>query len=269
MYLCCLKTNQKLKFNSIVMKAFNFFLIVLLAGFIAACSGKPEGTNAEVSEAQEVAEVSDDAVSYAINTGSSTVGWIGSKPTGKHHGTIPIAEGSIAVRGDVIEGGSIVLNVTEIQNEDLAEDPESQTKLLNHLKSEDFFDAANHPTATFEITAVEPFDATVEIVENEEFESEFTPATNKEFMVETPTHTITGNLTMRGKTLAVSFPANVTITDGAISATAKFNIDRTNWGLSYGDEASVADKAKDKFIYNTVNVSLDIDASKDNTVASM
>ena len=45
-------------------------------------------------------------------------------------------------------------------------------------------------------------------------------------------------------------------------AKAKFNIDRTNWGLMYGDEASVVDKAKDKFIYNTVNVSFDITANE-------
>ncbi len=251
------------------MKAFNFFLIVLLSGLIAACSGKPEGAEAEVSEAQEVAEVADDAVSYAINTGSSTVGWMGYKPTGKHNGTIPISEGSLAVRDGKIEGGTIIMNVADIQNEDLAGDEESQGKLLGHLKSEDFFDAANFPTATFEITSVEPFDTSVEIVENEEFETDFTPATNTENMVDQPTHTITGNLTMRGTTLAVSFPAKVSMADNSISASAKFNIDRTNWGLSYGDEASVADKAKDRFIYNTVNVSLDIKASPENTVASM
>jgi len=251
------------------MKSLNFFLIVLVVGVVAACSGKQEGTDAKVSEAQEVAEVSDEAVSYAINTSASTVAWIGSKPAGKHNGTIPVTEGSIAVRDGAIEGGTIVLNVADIQNEDLAEDPDSQDKLLGHLKSDDFFDAANHPTATFEITSVEPFDSSVDMVEKEEFETEYAPATNLEHMVETPTHTITGNLTMRGKTLSVSFPANVSMNDGTISAMAKFNIDRTNWGLSYGDEASAVDKAKDKFIYNTVNITLDVKASAENEVATM
>ena len=251
------------------MKSVKFFAFVLLAGLVAACSGKPEGTDAEVSEAQEVAEVSTEAASYAINTGSSMVGWIGSKPAGKHNGTLPITEGSIAVEGDQIVGGTIVMSVADIQNEDLAGDPDSQAKLVGHLKSDDFFDAENHPTATFEITSVSPFDSSVEIVEKEEFETEFTPATNKEYMVEAPTHTITGNLTMRGKTLSVSFPATVSMENGMISAMAKFNIDRTNWGLMYGDEASAVDKAKDRFIYNTVNVALDIKAEANNETASM
>lgn len=251
------------------MKSVKFFVIVLIGGFLAGCSGNQEGSNAEVSEAQEVSEVSADAVTYAINTESSTVGWIGSKPAGKHIGTIPVSEGTISVREGAIEGGTIVMNVSEIQNEDLAEDPDSQQKLLGHLKSDDFFDAANHPTATFEITSVEPYDTSVEVVEKEEFETDNTPASNVEYRVDAPTHTITGNLTMRGKTLSISFPANVSMEDGLISAEAKFNIDRTNWGLSYGDEASVVDKAKDKFIYNTVNVSLDVKASTDSEVASM
>ena len=251
------------------MKSIKFLTFVLFAGFLASCGAKQEGAEAEVSEAKEVTEVSDEAAVYAINTGSSMVSWVGSKPTGQHNGSIPITEGTVAVRGGNIEGGKIVLSVVDIQNEDLAEDPESQGKLVGHLKSADFFDAENHPTAVFEITSVTPFDSNMEIVEKEEFETEFAPATNKEHMVEAPTHTITGNLTMRGKTLSVSFPAVVTMEDGTVSAKAKFNIDRTNWGLSYGDEATAVDKAKDRFIYNTVNITLDVNAAADDSMASM
>ncbi len=251
------------------MKSLNFLAFVFIVGVMAACSGKQEGAEAEVSDAKEVSEVSAEAVQFAINKDNSTVSWVGSKPAGQHHGSIPISEGTIAVRDGKIEGGKIVMSVIDIQNEDLAEDPETQGKLLGHLKSADFFDAENHPTATFEIVSVEPFDASQEIVEKEEFETEFTPATNVENMVESPTHTITGNLTMRGKTLSVSFPANVSIANGTISAQAKFNIDRTNWGLMYGDEASALDKAKDKFIYNTVNIGLDVTAAANEEMASM
>jgi polyisoprenoid-binding protein YceI len=253
----------------LTMKSMKFFVLILVGGFLASCGAKQEGTDAEVSEAKEVAEVSDAAVMYTLNTGTSSVGWIGSKPAGKHNGTIPITEGSIAVRDGQIEGGSIVMNVMEIENEDLADDPDSQAKLIGHLQSDDFFDAENYPTATFEITSAEAFDTSMEMVEKEEFETEYAPATNVEYMVESPTHTITGNLTMRGKTLSVSFPAHVSMEDGTITAQAKFNIDRTNWGLMYGDEASVADKAKDKFIYNTVNIALDIKASAEDEVTSM
>lgn len=247
------------------MKSLNFYVFVLLVGLTAACSSK-SGNDAEVSEAQEVAEVTEAAVTYAIDQDNSTVGWIGYKPTGKHNGTIPISTGSFAIRDGQIEGGKIEMSVIDIQNEDLAEDAENQGKLLGHLKSDDFFDAENYPTATFEVVTVEPYDTNSEIVEKEEYETEFTPVSNADYVVDAPTHMITGNLTMRGKTLAVTFPANVSIEEGAVSAAAKFNIDRTLWGLMYGDEASVTDKAKDRFIYNTVNVSFDITANASDAV---
>ncbi|QSE96733.1 YceI family protein [Fulvivirga lutea] len=232
-------------------------LILTAIGFLFSCNPKSEGTDAEVSEAKEVEDVSA-SQEYTVNTEKSVVSWIGSKPTGKHNGTIPISSGTVAVEGDAIVGGSIDMNITEISNDDLAENPEMQAKLVGHLKSADFFDAENHPTANFTITSVEPYSAKDSIKVKKEFESEYKPASAKEHRVESPTHKITGNLTMRGKTLSVSFPANVTLTDGQIMAKAKFNIDRTQWGLQYGDEADVVDKAKDKFIYNTVNVGFEV-----------
>jgi hypothetical protein len=65
---------------------------------------------------------------------------------------------------------------------------------------------------------------------------------------------------MRGTTKNIKFPAAVTIVDGVVTAKAGFNIDRTAWGLAYGDEATAADKAKDQFIYNTVSLVLDVTA---------
>ncbi|MEQ8926028.1 MAG: YceI family protein [Fulvivirga sp.] len=233
-------------------------IITLVAmSLLISCNPKSEGTDAEVSEAKQVEDVST-AQEYAINTEQSVVNWIGSKPTGKHNGTIPISNGSIAIADDAIVGGSIDMNISEITNNDLADSPEMQAKLVGHLKSADFFDAENHPSANFTITSVEPYTSQDSVKVKKEFESEYKPASAKEHRVESPTHKITGNLTMRGKTLSVSFPANVKLTDGQIMAKAKFNIDRTLWGLQYGDEADVVDKAKDKFIYNTVNVGFEV-----------
>lgn len=243
------------------MKTIKLFTLAGIFGMLASCTGAPEGTDAEVGEAQEVAEASASAVTYSVNTDESEVGWIGYKPTGKHNGTIPITEGEIAVEDGTIQGGSITINVADIQNEDLADDPENQGKLLGHLKSPDFFDVENHPTATFEITSVEAYNAEEMEEVKEEYETEYTPIEADEYRVDSPTHKITGNLTMRGNTLSISFPANVQVTENGISANAKFNIDRTNWGVSFRDEAAVTDKAKDQFIYNTVNVSLDLQAS--------
>jgi accessory colonization factor AcfC len=63
---------------------------------------------------------------------------------------------------------------------------------------------------------------------------------------------------MRENTKNIKFPAAVSASNGSVNAKAGFNINRTEWGLSYGDEAGAVDKAQDRFIYNTVNVGFDI-----------
>ncbi len=243
------------------MKNLKFLTLFLFTVLLWACNPKSEGTDAEVSEAKEVEEVAS-AQELALNTMSSTVSWIGSKPTGKHNGTIPITEGEISVEGDQIVGGSITMNVNDIQNTDLAENADMQAKLVDHLKSADFFDAENHPTAEFVITSVSTYNPAEAAKAKEEFDSEYKPASAEEHRVASPTHKVTGNLTMRGKTLSISFPANVEMDGNKITAKAKFNIDRTLWDLKYNDEAGVVDKAKDKFIYNTVNVGFNIVAEQ-------
>jgi alcohol dehydrogenase YqhD (iron-dependent ADH family) len=65
---------------------------------------------------------------------------------------------------------------------------------------------------------------------------------------------------MRGKTLAITVPAVVNITSDSVKAYTNFSIDRTKWGLMYGDESKAVDKAKDKFIYNTVGIGLKLNA---------
>lgn len=243
------------------MKNLNFLSMAAILIGMSACDQQKEGTDAEVSEAREVTEVNG-SDSYSVNASESTITWIGSKPTGKHNGTIPIEEGSLAVEDGQVIGGKIVINVNEIKNEDLTGDQEMQLKLVNHLKSADFFDAENHPMAEFVITSVQPYSKEDSIKVKKEFDSQYKPASAKEHMVDSPTHKVSGNLTMRGKTLGVSFPASIKVIDNKVTAKAKFNIDRTLWGLQYGDEASVVDKAKDKFIYNTVNVGFDITATE-------
>jgi hypothetical protein len=69
---------------------------------------------------------------------------------------------------------------------------------------------------------------------------------------------------MRGKTLAITVPAKVEVTDNSVKAFTNFSIDRTKWGLMYGDESKAVDKAKDKFIYNKVGIGFNINAKAEN-----
>lgn len=236
------------------LKSPGLFLATALT--LASCGNKSE--TVETSEAQELGEAVGDTLQ--INLSGSLVNWRGYKPTGQHRGIIPITSGLLTVDEDVVTGGKFSFDVTKLEVHDMEEGSEFHVKLTNHLQSEDFFDAANHPEATFEITSVEPYSSTDSVENKEEFITENTPKTASEQLVGNPTHWVSGNLTMRGNSKNITFPATISVTNGSASAKAGFNIDRTQWGLSFQDESSVVDKAKDKFIYNTVNVTFDIKA---------
>ncbi len=236
-----------------MMKKIRFaFLFLSMGAFTFACTQSPKSDEAKVGDAQEVTEVGENATTYTIDKAQSAVTWVGTKPTGRHDGLFPIEEGSLQIEDNKVVGGTITFDLKKLDVTDVDIDADSKGKLIGHLHSNDFFDVENHPEAKFEITSVEPFVADAATEEE----------VNAEFKLVNPTHTVTGNLTLRGNTKSISFPAVIIVTDSEASAQAKFNIDRTDWGVSYRDESAVADKARDQFIHNKVNLGFDVKAVK-------
>ncbi|MEK6477576.1 YceI family protein [Catalinimonas sp. 4WD22] len=244
------------------MKTLKYFSLAIVASFlVVSCAQKPQSDEAEVSEAQEVEEVSASASSYALDLTQSELMWNGFKPTGQHYGTIGIEDGSLAVENNEVVGGNFTVDLNDIDVQDL--EGEDRDKLTGHLKSEDFFHVEQYPTAEFVITEVNSYNAnTASTEENENMAVKVNEEEISEYKLENPTHMVTGNLTMRDTTLSITFPARINVTDNEITAEAKFNIDRTNWKVSYNDEGDPVRVAQDKFIYNTVNVGFDITATK-------
>lgn len=232
--------------------------LILAAALMTFACSKPVET-VEATEAQEVAQA--EGSTLTLDPAASKIAWMGYKPTGQHHGVIPATTGTVIINGSEVTGGTFTFDITALEIHDMEAGSENHGKLKGHLQSEDFFDAANHPTATFEITSVEPFSSTDKVSDEEQFVSENTPKANSELAPETPNYWVSGNLTMRGTTKNIKFPAAIQVADGVVTTKAGFNIDRTDWGLAYGDEASVADKAKDKFVYNNVGLVLDVKAN--------
>lgn len=239
------------------MKLFKQTGLFAAAALITFACSKPAET-VETTEAQEV--VAAEGQTLTIKPESTLIAWRGYKPAGQHFGKIPATEGTLVVEGDNLTGGEFTFDITGLKIEDLEEGSENYGKLWGHLQSADFFDAANHPKATFEITGVEAFEANDQVEDVEQFVTDNTPLAATELSPEMPTHWISGNLTMRGTTKNIKFPAAVSLENGTVSAKAGFNIDRTAWGLAYGDEANAVDKAKDQFIYNTVSLQLEVAA---------
>ncbi len=248
------------------MKNFKAILgLAMLSVAVLACG--PKGQTVETSEAKEVA-TNTEAESVAVNTEASIVTWIGSKPAGKHNGTIAITSGSVDVKGDAVVGGNFTIDINSLSVLDIPADNENNAKLKGHLMSDGFFDASNFPTASFEITGAQVYNAGSLESDKEEFDTENKPAALSQIMIDSPTHFISGNLTMRGVTKNITFPARVTLENGVIKAAANFNIDRTEWNLMYGNEASVVDKAKDNFVYDTVNVGFTLEAGNNTNAAA-
>ena len=171
---------------------------------------------------------------YQVQPQLSTIGWVGKKVTGQHNGTIQFKSGQVLVKGAQITGGTFVVDMTSIKNTDLT-DAETNGKLLGHLKSDDFFAVEKNPTATFVITRVKALKGD--------------PSGNNV--------TITGNLTIKGKTNPLSFPAKIGVKNGVAAASGTASVDRTKYDIRYGSKSffeSIGDKAIDDTFTLTFNV---------------
>ncbi len=150
--------------------------------------------------------------SYNIDSKQSTVEWYAEKVTGKHNGTIMLSGGVLQNDHGQIKGW-VEMNMTSIANSDI-KDAGTKAKLEGHLKSADFFSSDKYPTSKFVITSMTPL------------------ATN----VKGHTHTVVGNLTIKDKTNAISFPANVKTEKGKITCIGEAIVDRSKFDVQYGSK---------------------------------
>lgn len=226
--------------KAIVMKKITYCAAVLFALSIAACKDTPKADEAKTTEAKTVEQPVAAAATNNVDLQKSNVQWIGTKPTGRHHGVLLLKEGNIKMDGNNIQGGHFVIDMNSLTAFD--EDNSANEKLQGHLKSPDFFDAAKYGTAEFDITNV-----TAGI-----------PASDKEVIMKGATHTVTGNLKIKDVTKSITFPAKIEMADGRLVAHAEFNIDRTLWGISYKSDKSLGDKV----INSEVNITIHLEATK-------
>src|SRR5688572_25759726 len=77
-------------------------------------------------------------IELAVSIKESTVEWTGKKLTGEHYGNINLTEGVLSFSGNVLNGGSFVFDMNSITCTDIT-DEKSNKRLVDHLKSDDFF----------------------------------------------------------------------------------------------------------------------------------
>lgn len=172
--------------------------------------------------------------SYTVDTAKSVLVWAGKNVAGGgHDGTISVSKGTLAFNGNKLAAGSFTIDVNSIKVTDL--EGARATRLENHLKNEDFFDAPKFPEAKFVITKVEG-------------------SGNQT--------TVTGDLTIKGITKSITFPATVAKTRTTVRATAKgVTFDRTQFDVKYRS-GNFFSGLGDRAILDEITLDIDIQATK-------
>jgi polyisoprenoid-binding protein YceI len=150
---------------------------------------------------------------HQIDVENSRVEWTGRNLTGAHSGTIKLREGTIEIVGGRPVRGSFTLDMHSIANADI-EDGDLRRMLVNHLKSDDFFDVQHFPDAEFRLTRVSPL-------------PDAKPGN--------PNFDVSGELMIKGIRRDITFRAILAETsEGLLAADGHLDIDRTHWNVLYG-----------------------------------
>lgn len=173
---------------------------------------------------------------YEANVKSSKVTWVGRKIAYSHNGTVELAKGSLEFEGNGLSGGSFEFDMNTIKNLDI-EDKKKNTKLVGHLKSDDFFSVEKHPKVSFNITSV-----------------------SKEASGDS-NYKITGDLTIKGITHPLTFPAKIEANGNTVNASAKMIFDRAKYNVKF-QSGTFFENLGDKAIYDDVEMEVSLVANK-------
>ena len=176
------------------------FLPALSLVLLAACAP-------EVGEGHVSATVATPAVATVqaattqkvqVDTSTSTLHAKAAKVTATHDIVFEDWSGALEMAGQELTGVEVTVQISGLKAD--------QDKLTGHLKSPDFFDAEQFPTASFRSTSIQAKPGP-----------------------EGATHLVTGTMNMHGVDKELSFPAKL---EGAQLST-EFVIDRQDFGIAY------------------------------------
>jgi len=137
---------------------------------------------------------------FNLSGDNTKITFVGTKRGGKHDGGFKKLTGTASLDGDL----TTLKIEAVIDTNSLYSDNQ---KLTAHLKNPDFFGVKDNPKATFKTTKVEKSDKG---------------------------YTITGDLTLLGKTKPVTMPAKVELKNHTLTITSEFKINRSEWGMTFG-----------------------------------
>lgn len=157
-----------------------------------------------------------------LNVEKSSIKWTGKKVLGKHYGTISFQSGSLIQSGQSYTGGEFVVDMNSITCDDLT-DAGTNAQLVGHLKSDDFFGVANHPTSKLVIKSG-------------------TAKGNNQYE-------FSGELTIKENTNPVKVEAVLVPEEGGVVFTGKLIVNRAKYNVRYGS-GSFFQNLGDNMIYD-------------------
>lgn len=162
----------------------------------------------------------------AADLEKTKIKWEGKKVTGEHWGYIKLKSGKMHVENDMIKSGTFIIDMNSIDCQDLTNKMFNK-RLVNHLKSDDFFSVETYPEAKLKIKESSKFmDGKADVK---------------------------GELTIRGKTNPIEFTA---IKDGN-KYTASITVDRSKYDVKYRSK-SFFDDLGDKMIYDDFTLDVEL-----------
>ncbi len=214
------------------MRTFVLVAAVMSLTLVGCKDPAKDAAKATVTEVAKAPAPSEAAVapaaggeSLAITSDNSKIGFVGSKVTGSHEGGFSKFTGTLQLNPAKLEASSLSLDI------DMSSVFTDSEKLTGHLKTGDFFLVEQFPSAKFVSSEV------------------------KAGGEGGATHTVTGNLTLRGVTKTVTFPAVIAVTAQAVTAKAEFALPRKQFGVAY-------DGKQDDLIRDNVVIKLDVNAPR-------
>ncbi len=191
------------------------FLTLIFAPLFFACGDLKKEENKNNSPASSISLHIGNEKFVVIDPKESVVTWRGYNFNGLNSqtGYVYISKGELLIENGELMGGTVEVDMNTIEDKNHGRD----NKLVNHLKDPDFFEVKKFPFSTIVFTRVKSINVN-----------------DKE---------ITANLTIKGITNTVTFPAKMELKDGIFKANGKLVIDRTLWDVRYKSGKFYADLA--------------------------
>lgn len=207
------------------------YLILVISPLVFGCGGSVTGNNKNIASPGPLSMHVGDEKYFMIDTKESVVKWKGSNSFGSHAGYVSISKGELMIEKEQLLGGAMEINMNTIVDEA----HQGTSGLIKHLKDHDFFDVNKFPMSAISITKVET-------ISSEEIK-------------------VTADLTIKGITNPVSFPAKLEVKDKIVKANSSFVIDRTKWDVRY-NSGKFYDNLADKTISDSIEFNISIVAKK-------